>query len=294
MFFLFLIFLVEISFRFLWIIWKYKPKFKRIFKFEKSLEDELEAVKGAKDEEQSKETFSDLNIEELTTVYSPTPTPTKEIESKSVSSQKLKPTEPLSAQVPSIQSSSYNHDPSIHISLPNQVIETNQPYPTYQIKNIITKDTSISTSNGQIVNQDSTLSNPLQQSGIIKSIKVLPALTNPKTIEKNTGQSVDIYRSTKIYKEKIIKPKPSEHWNSYSVTFLKILLFMLQILFFFTLKALGKGVFFCFLRGMIIIAERFSTHILPIIWVSTHYPIRCYVINKIYKFKVKVNDSFHC
>ncbi len=283
LFFLSFVFLVEISFRFFSIIWKCKQKIKQIFKFEKSKEDELESVKGHKDEEQLKETFSVLKVEESTIVYSPTPTPTNEIELKSLTSQKLKPSEPLSAQLHNIQSSSYNYDPSLQISLPNQVIESNPPY-----------STSISTSNSQIENQDSTLTNPLHKSEIIKCNKVLPAFTKPKTIEKNTSQSVDIDRSKKIYKNKIIKQKPSEYWNSYSVTFLKISLFMLQILFFFIVKASEKGLFFYFLRGVIIIAERFSTQILPIIWVSTHYPLRCYVINKIYNFKVQVYDNFHC
>ncbi len=161
-----------------------------------------------KDEEQLKEKFSDLNVKESTIEYSPTPT--NGIEFKSLSSQKQKPQQPISAQLPIIESSSNNYDPSVHISLPNQVIETNPPHTTYQMKDIINKDTSISTLNSQIENEDSTLSNPLQQSGIIKS--------KLKSFEKSTNQ---IYRSTKLYKEKLTKQKPSEHWNSYSVTFLK-------------------------------------------------------------------------
>ena len=238
---------------------------------------ELESVTGHKDDdEQSGKPISNLNVDEIILENNLN----NENESKVFLTQKTKPHESLPVQLPNFQSSPCNYDPGIFVNLPNQVIETIPSHNAYQMKNITRENTS-----------NSTLSNPLVQSENSEFHRFSPTILKT-SIEKNTDQTVDPNRSSKLYGDKIIKLKPSEHWNSYSVTFLKISLLMLQILVYFIVNALDEGLIFDVLRRVIFFSERFSSHILPIIWVSTHHSIRYYVINKIYKFKVIVFNIF--
>ena len=76
-----------------------------------------------------------------------------------------------------------------------------------------------------------------------------------------------------------------EKWNSYSVTFLKISILMLQSFIFIGNNTIKSELYSNYLSYSINVLERFSTHVLPLIWVLTHQQIRNYFLHKLTQMK---------
>ena len=109
------------------------------------------------------------------------------------------------------------------------------------------------------------------------------AWTETKDEERTIGQMLFKQSNTTM-----IIQRSGQNWNSYSLTFVKILFFMLQSCIFLINNVTENEIINQILSGSIIFLERINLHLLPLIWVLTHKQIRSYFIHKLKQYKTNV------
>ena len=109
------------------------------------------------------------------------------------------------------------------------------------------------------------------------------AWTETKDEERTIGQMLFKQSNTTM-----IIQRSGQNWNSYSLTFVKILIFMLQSCIFLINNVTENDIINQILSGSIIFLERINLHLLPLIWVLTHKQIRSYFIHKLKQYKTNV------
>ena len=109
------------------------------------------------------------------------------------------------------------------------------------------------------------------------------AWTETKDEERTIGQMLFKQSNTTM-----IIQRSGQNWNSYSLTFVKILIFMLQSCIFLINNVTENEIINQILSGSIIFLERINLHLLPLIWVLTHKQIRSYFIHKLKQYKTNI------
>ena len=109
------------------------------------------------------------------------------------------------------------------------------------------------------------------------------AWTETKDEERTIGQMLFKQSNTTM-----IIQRSGQNWNSYSLTFVKILFFMLQSCIFLINNVTENEIINQILSGSIIFLERINLHLLPLIWVLTHKQIRSYFIHKLKQYKTNI------
>ena len=109
------------------------------------------------------------------------------------------------------------------------------------------------------------------------------AWTETKDEERTIGQMLFKQSNTTM-----IIQRSGQNWNSYSLTFVKILIFMLQSCIFLINNVTENDIINQILSGSIIFLERINLHLLPLIWVLTHKQIRSYFIHKLKQYKTNI------
>ena len=112
-------------------------------------------------------------------------------------------------------------------------------------------------------------------------------ITNAWTETKDEKRTIEQMLFKKSNTTMIIQ-RSGQNWNSYSLTFVKILIFMLQSCIFLINNVTENEIINQILSGSIIFLERINLHLLPLIWVLTHKQIRSYFIHKLKQYKTNV------